>query len=236
MHVLIAVKRFDEAKSRLSPRLAASQRAAIAMAMLEDLLAQLGQVRGLTGVSLVTSEPRLRARIDQFSNVFCDPGDGLNGALTFALSALCERGETRVLVIHGDLPLARAGDLHDLVETHRHSKTVVIVPDAAAVGTNALVCSLPLTFALQFGPGSLARYRRTAALQDLPCIVAEVPSLALDVDEPSALDEVEAMAEALGACAAPRTRALLARWRQRERTPSRCSLDSTTTAAAASAA
>jgi 2-phospho-L-lactate/phosphoenolpyruvate guanylyltransferase len=236
MHVLIAVKRFDEAKSRLSPRLASSQRADIAMAMLEDLLSELVQVRGLTGVSIVTSQPRLKSRIARFANVLRDPGTGLNGALTFALSALGGRGESRVLVIHSDLPLARANDLQNLVDTHRHAKTVVVVPDAAGTGTNALVCSLPLAFALQFGPGSLAGHRRAATLQGLPCIVATVPCLALDVDEPGALDDVEAMAVSLGAHAAPHTQALLARWRQRDRTLSRCTLGGAPAAAAAGAA
>ncbi|WP_053076711.1 2-phospho-L-lactate guanylyltransferase [Caenimonas sp. SL110] len=219
MHVLIPVKRFDAAKSRLASRLAPAQREAIALAMLEDLLAEVAQVRGLSGVAVVSAQPGLAQRLGNRATVLADPGTGLNEAVTQALQHLAERGEDRVLVLHGDLPLARACDLQALIDTHRNSQALVLVPDAAACGTNALMCNLPMRITLQFGRDSLARHQRAAARAGAACVTEPVASLALDVDDSSAMDAVEALGARYGVQVAPRTRALLGRWRQSHGVP-----------------
>src|SRR5207245_6747734 len=54
--ILIPVKSFANAKQRLASRLSLDQRAALARAMMEDVFAAAGQVRGVERVFVVSNE------------------------------------------------------------------------------------------------------------------------------------------------------------------------------------
>ncbi|MCW5668684.1 MAG: 2-phospho-L-lactate guanylyltransferase [Hydrogenophaga sp.] len=212
MHLLIPVKRFDAAKSRLAPHISSTQRAALAAAMLEDVLAEMFQIHGLTGISVVSAQSGLAEQLKGRARVLPEHRHGLNEALTAALAQLTDEGVRRVLILHGDLPIARASDVQGLVDRHRDSDALVLVPDVDAKGTNAMMCSLPLDFPLQFGPKSLERHQHAAAMADRVCTTEPIPSLALDVDDLSALNTVHAIARRGAPSLAPKTRHLLCQW------------------------
>ena len=65
---------------------------------------------------------------------------------------------------------------------------MTIVPDRHGTGTNALLLAPPDVIAPAFGQGSCARHRAAAEASGARVAVAEVASLALDVDTPDDLD------------------------------------------------
>ena len=88
------------------------------------------------------------------------------------------------LVIMGDLPSLEADDVRALVtllETH----DIVLAPDAAGTGTNALAMRLPPPMRTRFcGGESLADHLRDANALGLRVALCERPGLGFDVDQP----------------------------------------------------
>jgi 2-phospho-L-lactate/phosphoenolpyruvate guanylyltransferase len=167
-----------DAKSRLSSEL----RAAVAVAMLGDVVeaaAQVGRVLVVTDdASVVPAE----------AEVLEDPGTGLGAAVAAGLA----RVEGHVLVVNADLPAATPDALSRLAEAG------LALVEAADGTTNALSLPDPEVFAPLYGAGSAQRFRAHAAFETL-----RIPELELDVDADVDL-------ERLGSRIGPRTRALLA--------------------------
>lgn len=194
---VLPVKAFGRAKSRTA--LESQQRAALAEAMVGDVLEALTEVTGLDGVVVVTCEPRAaqpaRAR---GLHVVDDPDEpGHNPAAARGVQAAVGLGATRVLLVPGDCPGLDAAEVDALLREARPG--VTIVADRHGSGTNALLLDPPDALEPSFGPGSFARH---AALARAEVRAADVPSLAFDVDTP---EDLAALRHA-----GPRTRALLA--------------------------
>jgi 2-phospho-L-lactate guanylyltransferase len=185
---VLPVKRFGRAKSRLG----GLDRAALAEAMVGDVLEALAQVPELE-VIVVSCEPSIEATVR-------DPVEaGHNSAALLGIREAMARGAERVLLVPGDCPALDPDDLRDLLSTRER---VAIVPDRHGTGTNALLLTPPDAFVPSFGPGSFARHRELAGPS---ARVAELPSLMHDVDT---LDDLLTLAELPSG--APRTRALAA--------------------------
>jgi 2-phospho-L-lactate/phosphoenolpyruvate guanylyltransferase len=187
MHLLIPVKRFELAKTRLEGTLCRQSRGDLMRAMLRDLLEQVDAVRGIDQVVLLSNEPDLSLWSRQFRlrHLRESAGSaGLNAGLTVALAELLQEGVRRVLILHADLPLARASDLQRLVDddAKRMQDDIVLVPDRARRGTNAMLASLPLPIDLCYGAGSFDMHLQKAAACGLPVTIAQTPSIAYDVD------------------------------------------------------
>jgi len=167
-----------DAKSRLP----SSLRAALALAMLGDVVEAAARVGR---VLVVTDDPSV---VPPGAEVVGDPGTGLGDAVVVALA----RVDGHALVVNADLPAATPDALRRLTEAG-----LALV--AAADGTtNALSLPDPRAFAPLYGPGSARRFREHA-----PFAIVRIPELELDVDS-------DADVEALGPRVGPRTRALLA--------------------------
>lgn len=187
MHALIPVKRFDRAKTRLAPYLPAASRARIARLMAEHVLSELAWIPDLR-VTVVSSEPASDELCQRYGCEWLpddDLGVGLNQVLMSALRHLQDAGATRVLVLHADLPRLKRSDVEQLTRRHAgHSSAdpVVLVPDRHDQGTNAMICSLPLGFELQYGPGSFQRHQQVARACGLRVEVRRIESLSWDLD------------------------------------------------------
>jgi 2-phospho-L-lactate guanylyltransferase len=213
---VLPVKSFGRAKQRLAAGVGAPERATLAAAMVGDVLAALGDVRGLDGVIVVTGEPRAAALARaEGATVVDDPAEaGHSEATLLGVAAATVRGAGRVLLVPGDCPAlapAEVGDLlaRDDARAATAARRVVIVSDRHGAGTNALLLTPPSTMAPSFGPGSLARHAALARAAGADVRIAALRSLELDVDTPGDLAALRAALADLPA-AAPRTRALLA--------------------------
>ena len=177
--VLVPVKSFATAKLRLAPALAASERAPLARAMAEKVVAA---AAGLP-VAVVCEDPAVagwaRAR---GASVVWAPGRGLNGAVGQGVRALAGRGAERVIVAHADLPLAA-----DLSWVGRFSG-VTLVPDRRDDGTNVACVPATAGFRFAYGSGSFARHCTEARRLGLQLRIVREPLLSWDVDVPVDLD------------------------------------------------
>ncbi len=167
-----------DAKSRLSPSL----RAALAVAMLGDVVEAAREV----GPVVVVSDDA--TVVPAGVEIVPDPGAGLGAAVAAGLA----RVEGHALVVNADLPVVTPAALRQLAAA---GLALVEAPDGT---TNALSLPDPSSFAPLYGPGSAARFRASARFATV-----SIPELEADVDTDADLDRLPAQ---LG----PRTRALLA--------------------------
>jgi 2-phospho-L-lactate guanylyltransferase len=111
------------------------------------------------------------------------PGGGLNAALEGALEQL--QGESAILVLHADLPLARADSLRklrDLAESQPEPAMAIV--RSRDGGTNAMLLRPPGKFGLSYGQRSFSRHVSAAARAGVKVAALEDPLLSLDLDTP----------------------------------------------------
>jgi 2-phospho-L-lactate guanylyltransferase len=186
---ILPVKRFGLAKQRLSERLAPEHREALAQAMVSDVLGALAISRRLDGVLVITNEPAVASLAKSLgATVTPDRRDaGQSAAAAVGTQHAKRKGFERVLMVPGDCPALDRDELDALLDAHRDSPSVVIVPDRHGAGTNALLLAPPDVIAPAFGPGSFKRHREAAAAAGVPWAVERPETLLLDIDTPADL-------------------------------------------------
>jgi 2-phospho-L-lactate guanylyltransferase len=180
-------------KRRLAGLLDPSERERLSLAMLADVLDVLLASGRIEGVLLMTpSRGDVTAPEHARLTIVEEPREadgtaalsGLNAALRHA-QQLAERGGAEsLLIVPADLPLMLPSDLHAVLDAAA-SADLVIAPDRAAEGTNALLLTPPALVGPCFGERSYARHRRLADEAGLRVAVLERPRLALDLDTPT---------------------------------------------------
>lgn len=177
--VLVPVKAFHQAKRRLAPVLDPAERAALARAMAERVLAA---ARPLPS-AVVCDDPAVRTWAAACgARVLWHPGKGLNGAGEAGTDDLAAGGCERVIVAHADLPLAT--DLAWVAD----APGVTLVPDRHDDGTNVVSVPAGAGFRFAYGAGSFAGHAAEAHRLGLPVRVVRHPLLGWDVDRPADLD------------------------------------------------
>ncbi|HEX6026115.1 MAG TPA: 2-phospho-L-lactate guanylyltransferase [Solirubrobacter sp.] len=198
---ILPVKSFGRAKQRLGD--AVSNRPALAAAMVADVLDALARVPELDELIVVTAEPAAaEAATAAGARVVHDPVEA--GQSAAAARGIAAASADRALLVPGDCPALDPDEVSALLKGSGPLRSVVIVPDRHGEGTNALLLTPPGVMEPAFGEGSFARHSARARAAGAAVEVAELPSLALDVDTPEDLAALLA-----GRAAAPRTRALL---------------------------
>ena len=192
---LIPVKRLDRAKERLSAVLDAPARRRLAEALLADAL-ELCRRADFLRWWVVSDDPQVLRRATAAGvAVVGDGGGGLNPALAGALEAVAAAGARSTTIVPCDVPLARPGDIEDLVDTGATSD-VVVTPSTNDGGTNALFLSPPGVLAPCFGPGSLRAHLAAADDVGLRASLLPLPRLALDLDTADDLRAFRALPDA----------------------------------------
>jgi 2-phospho-L-lactate guanylyltransferase len=176
--LLVPVKAFSQAKLRLAGVLLPSERAALARKMAETVVRAAGPLR-----AWVVSDD---AEVADWARglgagVLSEPGRGLNGAVQHSVSQLASLGYLKIIVAHGDLPLAS-----NLGWVADHSG-ITLVPDRRADGTNVVGIPAGSGFQFSYGPGSFARHVAEAERLGLPLRVVHHRELGWDVDVPDDL-------------------------------------------------
>jgi 2-phospho-L-lactate/phosphoenolpyruvate guanylyltransferase len=191
--ILIPVKNLADAKQRLSPVLSPFERLELAQAMCEDVLEEIARWRGRPPVAVVTGDRFARdlARRLEFDVIADTVNPGETSAIEMATAACRERGAPSTLVVPADIPLIECAEL-ELIAESAPPGGAVLVPDAAGRGTNAALRAPADLFPLRFGNDSFLPHLAAAQATGLPCIVLELPGIALDVDRPEDLQELAA--------------------------------------------
>jgi 2-phospho-L-lactate guanylyltransferase len=191
--ILVPVKNLANAKQRLSSVLGPEARQELAQAMCADVLETLARWRQRPAVAVVTGDPfasDLAAGLG-FEVIADDVNPGETGAIEMATAFCRERGADHTLVIPADIPLIESGELEKIVDS-APPEGAVLVPDAAGRGTNAALRAPADLLPLRFGNDSFLPHLTAAKATGLPCVVLNLPGIALDVDRPEDLQELAA--------------------------------------------
>jgi 2-phospho-L-lactate guanylyltransferase len=214
--VILPIKRFAHAKTRVVETIGPPGRAAVLRAMLADVLVALDRSREVERVVLVTGEGRAekiameRAKRSKTSlEVLQELADhGHSEAATLGIVRAKALGATCTALLPGDCPLIDPTEL-DIALSSFAEATVGVASDHHGTGTNGLFLSPPDAIGPAFGPGSCERHLDRAKRAGYEAKLLDIPSLALDLDTPDDLSSLSSiLAENPGR--APLTAAALA--------------------------
>lgn len=182
--VVVPLRSFSVGKARLAARLDQQARSALAREMADRVV---DAADGLP-VVVVSSDPDVVAWA-RGRDLACidDPGT-LDGAADAGRAWVRDRGLSRAVVVHGDLPLAKS---FDPVAGDGAAAVVVAVPCHRGDGTPVLSVPVDLDFRFAYGPGSFERHSAEAARSGAALRVVRDKSLSFDVDVPDDLDLLE---------------------------------------------
>jgi 2-phospho-L-lactate/phosphoenolpyruvate guanylyltransferase len=189
--ILVPVKNLSSAKQRLAAILDQPSRTALAQAMLHDVLTTLHGWKDRPPVALVTSDPYAVKLGGEYKfEIIPDPDNpGETGAIEMATQICVKRGADNTLVIPADIPLIQAWELEEILK-HAPAEGSVLVPAADGRGTNAAFRRPANLFPLRFGNDSFKPHHAAAQATGKPCAVLKLPGIAVDVDNPSDLQQL----------------------------------------------
>lgn len=181
---LVPAKLGSAVKTRLGAALTPAERAALAHAMLSDVLAALRGVAALAGVAVITRDDSVVALAGDHDAVALREthAGGLNEGVAEGIAGCRARGASGIVVVMGDLPLLTRGEIERVIVS-LPERGIVLVPSFDDTGTNVLAMRPPdLLSATQFGEGSLARHRTAAAARAIDPVICPLRGAALDID------------------------------------------------------
>lgn len=179
---VVPVKDLRGTKSRLAPVLNPGARAGLTLYMMGRVVAALREagVEDVCVVSpdrIVLNEAHRRGAIPLIQE-----SRGLNPALEEGRGRALDLGASTLLVLPADLPLLDAEDVRAVLEEAGEGPSVVISPDGARSGTNALLIQPPDALPFAFGPDSFEAHLEAARTRSLDVRVCERCHLAFDLD------------------------------------------------------
>ena len=175
--VLVPIRSFDDAKSRLASSLDPHARKALIRRMAETVVAAAHDLP----VWVVTDDDEVADWAQALGTLTCTVGvSGLNPAVTVAAAAAAAAGASRILIAHADLPYA--SDLRVVT-----GNGVAIAPDRHRDGSNVMSLPTNTGFTFAYGPGSFAKHRAESARLGLDFTEIDDASLGWDVDSPADL-------------------------------------------------
>jgi len=183
---VVPVKERVLAKERLAPILRPETRQALALAMLEDVLAALTATPGIAGLLVVTVDPEAGRLAASYGGRVIEGGarDGHTGAVAAAMRLLAAEGRMGMLTLPGDIPLVTPREIARLLAAHPVAPSFTIVPSHDEGGSNAILCSPPDAVPLRFGENSFYPHLRAAEACGIRPNVVHLPGIALDIDNP----------------------------------------------------
>jgi 2-phospho-L-lactate guanylyltransferase len=185
--LVVLIKDFRTAKSRLSAAMEPAERRALAemtAARALDAALAVGPTLAVCGSEEAADLARTRGAMVVLER---EPG-GQNPAARRGLDEASRRGAVSALVMSSDLPLVDADSLRRMLARADGTGAVVVAASATGrQGTNALFLRPLSDFDLHFGAASLPRFAQEAKLRGRRFVVHDDPTLALDLDEPSDL-------------------------------------------------
>ncbi len=189
--ILIPVKNSSAAKQRLATILDQPARTELAQAMLHDVVAAIAVWPRSPARALVTGDPFAIELARQYDfEIIPDPANpGETRAIEMATRFCLVRGCDSTLVLPADIPLIQASEL-DRILAYAPAEGSVLAPAADGRGTNAAFRRPANLFPLRFGNDSFKPHLAAAQATGKPCIVLQLPGIALDVDNPEDLERL----------------------------------------------
>ena len=192
--ILVPIKNTATAKQRLASILDQPARTKLAQTMLHDVLSVLHQWKDRPRVGIVTGDryATTLAEIYKFEVIADTDNPGETGAIEMATQVCLERGEEFTLVIPADIPLIQSWELEEILKT-APEQGAVLVPAGDGRGTNAAFRRPANLFPLRFGNDSFKPHHAAAQATGKPCVILNLPGIAVDVDNPEDLQQLSSL-------------------------------------------
>ncbi len=190
--VIIPIKSFNTAKGRLAQSLSPTERDDLARRMATRVIEA---ARPLPTWIVCDDHGVAHWVMEAGAQVLWRSAPGLNPAVTASVEFLGRLGFDRIIIAHGDLPLATnlrwVGDFDG----------VSIVPDRWGEGTNVMAVPTNCGFVFAYGTRSAPKHQREAERLGLAVRVVEDSDLGWDIDTP---DDLTALADRPAPTTTPR--------------------------------
>lgn len=177
--IAVPVKSLERAKGRLSAILRPLERAALTLAMLEDVLDACLAVPGWQTWVISADEAVLEVSARRRTRPVPEEDPGLLAAVRQIEEEAA--GADALAVVLGDLPLLTVEALEVALHT---LGPVVAAPSDSDAGTNLLLRRPPRVIPARFGTDSFRKHREAAEVLGVPFSSVEAPELAFDLDRP----------------------------------------------------
>ncbi|HKH09656.1 MAG TPA: 2-phospho-L-lactate guanylyltransferase [Rubrobacter sp.] len=182
VYTVVPVKDLRGTKSRLTPVLDPAARAGLTLYMMGRVVSRALEA-GVDAVGVVSPDPIvLDEALKRGAAPLPQESRGLNPALEEGRSWATKNGASAMLVLPADLPLIEAEDVRAVLAAAAGGAPVVIAPDGARSGTNALFLRPPDALPFLFGPDSFEAHLRAARDRDAEARVCENGHLSFDLD------------------------------------------------------
>ena len=193
---IVPIKRFENAKTRLSSILDTDDRIRLSLLMLEDTLQILSVVHSLSQVITVSADKRVgEIAVKYGANfLFEEKERGVNSAVALADSYCMKKAADATMVIPHDLPLLDSTDISKACElAENESRCIVICPSLRYDGTNMLLRKPPSIIATFYDADSYNMHVKAAIRLGIPVKRLFSKALMHDIDTPE--DVLEIMKE-----------------------------------------
>jgi 2-phospho-L-lactate guanylyltransferase len=182
---IIPVKKFENAKTRLSSILETPDRVRLSELMLRDTLAALGRSHALSEIVVVSSDSRAKymAEKNGAAALTQERDSGVNSAVALADTYAQKKGATATIVVPQDLPLLASADI-DGVCAMAKGRCIAICPSLRYDGTNVLLRMPTDVIATSYDNNSYEAHVRTAKEKAAAVHIVKSERLMFDVDTP----------------------------------------------------
>jgi 2-phospho-L-lactate guanylyltransferase len=193
---IVPIKRFENAKTRLSSILDTDDRIRLSLLMLEDTLQILSAVHSLSQLITVSADKRVgEIAVKYGANFLLEEKErGVNSAVALADSYCMKKAADATMVIPHDLPLLDSTDISKACElAENESRCIVICPSLRYDGTNMLLRKPPSIIATFYDADSYNMHVKAAIRLGIPVKRLFSKALMYDIDTPE--DALEVMKE-----------------------------------------
>lgn len=187
--VLLPVKPFHLAKSRLRDVLSAEERKQFVRDGLIHTLDVLKEVPEVWRILVISADPfaweiALKYEVNVYEELDVP---GLNESIAFGQQWALEHKADTVAILPIDLPNLNAECLRSKIAKLNGGAGMVIAPDRHLQGTNFLMCAPPDLIQTAYGEGSFEKHCALAQQAGVEPVVIYCADLALDIDSPEDL-------------------------------------------------
>lgn len=177
----VPVKSLGHGKSRLSPLLTPLERAALSLAMFEDVLDATTAIEGWETWVVSPDEQVLEIAMGHRAHAIVEDRPSLGAAIQQVEDEATARAAEALAILPADTPLVTHAALVAALHT---LGSVVLSPSRDERGTNLLLRRPPGAIPSRFGHDSFRRHLEAAVERDLPIAVVDREELAFDLDDP----------------------------------------------------
>jgi 2-phospho-L-lactate guanylyltransferase len=184
---IVPVKRFENAKTRLSLILSAEDRIALSSIMLQETLCALSSCRSLDRIIVVSSDARAKELASSAGATYLyeEKDGGVNSAVSLADRYSMSHHADASIVIPQDLPLLDAQEISMACElAQNEDKCIVICPSQRYDGTNMLLRKPPEVIPTSFDRNSYENHISFARDGGAEVRLFLSKKLMIDIDTP----------------------------------------------------